>query len=177
MSKNKVSRLAFIVFMGMTFLLTGCGKRLPEEDAYRFYNLIQVGQTRSEVEAALEVIPEESNNEFTYVNEDTGFGVTITYDASNKVTSKIIYNADEDKIIRYNESEVNEDQKASIVQGMTYEEVTKILGSEGLEIGTLENPLDKTTPIYVMMWMNKDKTGYFISFVGKKGTVSVVEYY
>lgn len=177
MLKKKIYTIAFVVVIGMAFSLIGCGKQLPEENAYRFYNLIQVGQTRSEVEAALGVTPEESNGEFTYVNEDTGFGVTITYDASNKVTSKAIYNADEDKVLRYNESEVSIHQKDSITQGMTYEEVTKILGSEGLEIGTIENPLDKTTPIYVMIWINEDKTGYFISFVGKKGTVSTVEYY
>lgn len=178
MSKNKVFLLAFVVVLvGMTFSLTGCGKQLPEEDAYRFYNLIQVGQTRTEVEAALGVIPEESNSEFNYINEDNGFGVTIAYDANNKVTSKTIYNADEDKFLRYNKSEVSADQKASITQGMTYKQVTDILGSEGLEVSTLENPLDKTTPIYVMIWLNKDKTGYFISFVGKKGTVATVEYY
>lgn len=60
---------------------------------------------------------------------------------------------------------------------MTYDEVKGILGGEGLEIISRANLGDTTKPINVMILFNDDQTGFYITFIGDKGTVQSVKYW
>jgi len=93
------------------------------------------------------------------------------------VIMKTLYNADESKLMALSNATVTEDQLASITKGMTYEEVKGILGGDGIEIISMANPLDKTNPINVMIWFNDDETGFYVTFIGDKGTVQSVKYW
>lgn len=169
--------LAATFMISIMVLFSGCGERLSVAEVYNFYNLTQLYQTQSEVEATLGVEPVVEDKDYTYLDEKTQFGVTVNYDDSGKVVSKMLYSENDDNYLKLNRSDVSEDQKSSITQGMTYEEVKTILGGEGIEMGSYDNPLDKSKPLYLMGWLNSDKTGIYVSFVGKNGTVFTVDFY
>lgn len=182
MSKNKANYLVFyIVFcLGMVFVLSGCGGSATKEsnsDPYNFYNQVQLGQPKSEVDAALSVKPETKEGTFVYKDNKTDFGVVVNYDASDLVSMKTLYHADEKQIMALSHAKVTEDQLGSITEGMSYEEVKTILGSDGLEIIRLANPVDPNTPTSMMIWFNDDQTGFYIAFAGEKGTVQSVKFW
>lgn len=183
MYKNKLMRplLAVIFFLGLVVMFSGCTntatKNESSNDPYNFYNKVQVNQLKSEVDTALGVAPKEKDGAFIYTDKNTDFGVTINYDTSDRVSLKTLYNADESKMMALSNSKVTEDQLASITEGMTYEEVKAILGGDGKELLSRANPLDKNNPINVMIWFNDDETGFYVTFIGEKGTVKSVKYW
>ena len=182
MFKNNVNYLVFyIVFcLGMVLVLSGCGGSAIKEansDPFNFYNQVQLGQPKSEVDATLSIKPEEKEGTFIYKDDKTGFGVAINYDASNLVSMKTLYHADEKQIMALSHAKVTEDQLTSITKGITYEEVKTILGSDGLEIIRLANPVDPNTPVSTMIWFNDDQTGIYVTFSGEKGTVISAKYW
>jgi len=173
--------LAILFFLGLVVLVSGCSNTTTEKsvnnDPLNFYNKIQLSELKSDVDAALGVVPEEKDGTFTYTDKSTGFGIIVSYDSGKSVIMKTVYNADESKIMALGNATVTEDQLASITQGMTYEEVKGILGGEGIEIISMANPMDKNKPVNVMIWFNDDETGFYITFVGDKGTVQSVKYW
>lgn len=185
MRKNKITvfLLCSLVCLGLVFILAGCGGSGSNEaangskDPFYFYNQVQLGQPKSEVDAALGVKPEEKEGTFLYTDDSSGFGVVVTYDASDMVSMKTVNHDDDTKVMDLSDAKVTEDQLASISKGMTYDEVKSILGSEGLEIIRLTNPVDPNTPATTMIWFNDDHTGFYIVFAGEKGTVLSVKYW
>ncbi|HEY5556541.1 hypothetical protein [Acetobacterium sp.] len=174
--------LAILFFFGLVFLVPGCSNTTTTEksvnnDPLNFYNKIQLSELKSEVDAALGVVPEEKDGTFTYTDKSTGFGIIVSYDSGNSVIMKTLYTADESEIMALSNAKVTEDQLASITKGMTYEEVKGILGGEGIEIISMANPMDKNNPINVMIWFNDDETGFYVTFIGDKGTVQSVKYW
>lgn len=111
------------------------------------------------------------------MDKDSGFGVQVSFDASDIVSMKAIYHPDESKIAALSGADVTKEKGAGITEGMTYDEVKNLLSSEGLEVVQAANPADPNTPVVMMIWFNKNATGYYIAFVGEKGTVSSINYY
>ena len=183
MLKSKFSRglIAIVLCLGLALVFSGCAgsssKDTASTDPFNFYNQVQLGDTKTAVDKALGVTPEETDGAFTYKDPNSGFGITVNYDAGDMVSMKMIYNADDTKIMDLSNAKVNEDQGASITEGMTYEAVKGILGSEGTEIIRLANPVDVNTPTSMMIWFNKDHTGFYIAFAGEKGTVQSVKFW
>lgn len=183
MSKNKLNRsfLAVVFFLGLLVMFSGCSNTATEKasnsDPFNFYNKVQLSQLKSEVNTALGVVPEEKDGAFIYKDANTGYGVLVNYDSSDMVSMKTLYHADESKIMALSNAKVTEDQLASISKGMTYEEVKAILGGEGIEVVSTANPIDKNNPINVMIWFNDDETGFYVTFIGNKGTVQSVKYW
>lgn len=180
---NKSSRLALfmILCLSLMVLFTGCSssgtKDTANSDPYKFYDKVTMGQTKSDVDKLLGVTPEEQDGTFIYVDKDSGFGVQVSFDASDIVSMKAIYHPDESKIAALSGADVTKEKGAGITEGMTYDEVKNLLGSEGLEVVQAANPADPNTPVVMMIWFNKNATGYYIAFVGEKGTVSSINYY
>lgn len=173
--------LAIIFFLGLVILFPGCSNTATEKsgnsDPLTFYNKIQISELKSDVDNVLGVIPTEKDGTFTYKDNRNGFGVVINYDSGNRVLLKTVYNADESNVMALSNATVAENQLASITPGMTYEEVKGILGGEGTEVVSMANPMDKNNPINVMIWFNDDGTGFYITFVGDKGTVQSAKYW
>jgi hypothetical protein len=72
---------------------------------------------------------------------------------------------------------VTEEQGSSITEGMSYDDVVSLLGTEGIEIIQMVNPSDMDKPIHMMIWFNEDNTGLYVTFLGEKGLVLSVNYY
>jgi len=125
----------------------------------------------------LGVKPLEKDESYIYMDADTDFGVQVSYDAADLVSMKILNNEDDSQVMALSDASVSENQLESIKEGLTYEEVTSILGSEGMEIIRVANIVDPNTPTIMMIWFNDDQTGFYIPFFGEKGTVQSVKYW
>jgi|GEM_PF-3080228 len=73
--------LAILFFLGLVVLVSGCSNTTSEKsvnnDPFNFYNKIQLSELKSDVDAALGVVPEEKVGTFTYTDNNTGFGIII----------------------------------------------------------------------------------------------------
>lgn len=170
-----------ILILGLAVILSGCNGGGTKNEAVNkpdyFYNQIELGMAKSQVESALGVTSEEIDDTYVYTDQQTGFGVQISYDASDLVISKILYHEDDSKVMGLSDANVSEDQLNSITEGMSYDEVKGILGSEGTEMIQMTNPVDPNNPIVMMIWFNDDQTGFYVTFAGIKGTVKSVKFW
>lgn len=168
-----------LLILGMLLMLGGCSgtKNETANNPDYFYSQVQLGMAKSQVESALGVTPEQIDDTFVYTDEQTGFGVQISYDVSDLVVSKILHHENDSEVMGLSDASVTEDQMASITEGMPYEEVKGILGSEGTEMIQMTNPVDPNNPIVMMIWFNDDQTGYYITFLGHQGTVKSVKFW
>lgn len=196
MVKTKLYRilLGVVVILGMVFWVSGCTPAEPKaadesskpeqtqttendtaqtDGIFKFYNLVELDQTRIVVAKNLGVTPEvKSDGDEYYKDEATGYGVMVGYDENNKVITKAVMPAEKaEKLIAMNPTLVTADQVAGITPGMTYAEVTKIMGSDGIEMVYGINSLDKTALVIGMVWFNPDLSTAIVYLNGPKGTV------
>ncbi|MEL7662372.1 hypothetical protein [Acetobacterium wieringae] len=157
--------IGFVLLCSLV-LLTGCGQPAGQKDSSDqadgqttekestdqaddnisdFFNKVQIGQTKAEVDAALGVTPTSPvEGAFDYVDEN-GNGVTVIFmerslgDGSPKValskkligTEKYITEATDDQ-------RITAEQAEKITEGMTYDEVKGILGQDGFVVSETE---------------------------------------
>lgn len=179
MKKRGLIKFCLVLMFSLLFL-TGCNQETgsrPASDPFDFYNRVELGELKEAVEADLGVTGVLSDGTYQYVDEATGFGVMVVYDSGNAVNMKTIYNADETKIMALSDAQVSEEQVANITEGMSYEDVVGILGTDGVEIIQMVNPSDIEKPIHMMIWFNDDNTGLYVTFLGEKGLVLSVNFY
>ncbi|WKY45788.1 hypothetical protein Q5O14_06730 [Eubacteriaceae bacterium ES2] len=178
MKRKSFFKIVIYVVITLSFLtLTACSQQSALSDPFDFYNRVELGETKDQVEADLGVTGVLSDGTYQYVDEATGFGVMVVYDSGNTVNMKTIYNADETEIMALSDAVVTEEQGNSITEGMSYDDVVSLLGTEGIEIIQMVNPSDMDKPIHMMIWFNQDNTGLYVTFLGEKGLVLSVNYY
>lgn len=182
LKKRKILFLfSMILILGLAVMLSGCNGSGTKNEAVNkpdyFYSQIELGMAKDQVETTLGVTPEEIDDTYVYTDEQTGFGVQISYDASDLVISKILYHENDSEVMGLSDASVTEDQLPSITEGMTYDEVKQILGTEGTEMIQMSNPVDPNNPIVMMIWFNDDQTGFYVTFLGHQGTVKSVKFW
>ena len=171
---NKL-KLYLVMGMGIKLLLVlvGCGgntksgstvsqPNVSRDAVYEFYDKVQFDQTKEQVDAILGVIPTESTqlkNSFTYVNEDTSFGVSVLFDEENGLaTSKTLFYSMTEDLAFLTKKAVTEELAESIPNGSTYDEVKNILGGEGTETSATQIPFEDNKVSYIRIWVNQDGT-------------------
>ena len=115
------------------------------ENVSDFFNKVQIGQTKAEVDAALGVTPTSPvEGAFDYVDEN-GNGVTVIFmerslgDGSPKVAlSKKLIGTEKYIIAATDDQRITEEQAEKIIEGMTYDEVKSILGQDGIVVSEAE---------------------------------------
>lgn len=153
MMRFKGFALSVLLISLISLLFSGCGQSggssssdgssdaESQGDPYALYNKVEMGQTKEEVDAALGVTPEELTSDiYVYTDEDgysvsVGFSTILSDSDTNEALTKMIYGT---KTAEYmnaigKENEITEEQASQITQGMTYDEVKTILGSDGIE--------------------------------------------
>lgn len=186
--------LGGVVILGMVFGMSGCtpsepkstDKSTKQEDTqtaesdtaktdkiFKFYNAVKLEQTRDEVAKNLGVTPEiKSDGSEYFKDETTGYGVAVGYDENGKVITKALIPPEKGaELVAMNPTPVTAEQVASITPGMTYAEVTKIMGSDGVEVVYGINSVDKTSQISGVAWFNPDLSTAIVYLNGPKGTV------
>jgi hypothetical protein len=171
MNKLKVSLIIGIGVL-LAVVLAGCGgstssgstagqSNVSRDTVYEFYDKVQLDQTKEQVDAELGVIPTESTqlkNSFTYVNDDTSFGVSVLFDENGMATSKTLFYSMTEELAFLTTKAVTEEQAESIPDGATYDEVKNILGGEGTETSATQIPFEDNKVSYIRVWVNQDGT-------------------
>jgi hypothetical protein len=88
-----------------------------------------------------------------------------------------LYHEDDSEIMGLSDASVSEEQMANIIEGMPYNKVKSLLGSDGTEIIEMANPVDVNNPIIMKIWFNDDQTGFYVTFLGHQGTVKSVKFW
>jgi len=176
MVKLKFPALALIIVLVFS-LACGCSSSHVKEDTvFDFYNKVQMEQKKEDVDTALGVNGKEStmlDNCYDYINQDTGYGVSILYGDENQVTSKtLLYNSDEELASLCNKK-VTQKQADSITEKMTYEEIKDLLGGDGIQINSTQIPFDDNKASFIYIWVNKDGSKLQVVF-GTDGTNSTI---
>lgn len=168
---QKVKLLAMAI-IGMLLVITvaGCGGNKEgsssgsqssgsRETVFEFYDKVQLDQTKEQVDAELGVTPSESRqmeNIFVYVNEDTGFGVSVLFNEAGLATSKTLFYPTVEELAFLTTKKVTEEQADSIPDGATYDDVKSILGGDGIETSATQIPFEDNKVSYIRIWVNPD---------------------
>lgn len=178
-----MNRLKLSLVMGiigiLVLVLAGCGgnansdgsvgqSNLTRDTVYQFYDKVQLDQSKEQVDAELGVIPTESTqmgNIFVYVNDDTGFGVSVMYDEKGIATSKTLFYSMTKDLAFLTTKAVTKEQAESIPEGATYDEVKNILGGEGTETSVTQIPFEDNKLSHIRVWINQDGTMLQVVFL------------
>lgn len=168
-------KLSLIIGIGMllALVLAGCSggtdsgstsgqSNVSKDTVYEFYDKVQLDQTKEQVDAELGVTPTESTqmeNIYTYVNDDTGFGVSVLFDENAIATSKTLFYSMTEELAFLTTKPVTKEQAESIPDGATYDEVKNILGGAGTETSATKMiPFEDDKVSYIRVWVNQDGT-------------------
>lgn len=189
-----MKRLKLSIVMGIAATLilvqTGCGgsenggsatgqSDLSRDTVYEFYDAVELDQTKAEVDAKLRVTPTESaqmGNIFTYVNEDSGFGVSVMFDENGIATSKTLFYSMTKDLAFLTKKAVTKEQAENIPDGATYDDVKNMLGGDGTETSVTQIPFEDNKLSYIRVWINPDGTMLQVVFL-TDGTIGKVMFF
>lgn len=188
--------IGFILLCSL-LLLSGCGQPAGQKDSSDqtagqttkkestdqaaenvsdFFNKVQIGQTKAEVDAALGVTPTSPvEGAFDYLDENSN-GVTVIFmerslgDGSPKVAlSKKLIGAEKYITETPDDQRITEEQADKIIEGMTYDEVKTILGQPGIVVSEAEGTAGAiTTERY---WIKPGLASMLsVTFAGRGGS-------
>ena len=201
MLKKKWFRILMVsvLVLGMTGFVFGCSSggsaekktdttvsgspsTIPEvgkdNAIYNFYNKVQINQAKADIQAALGVEPQvDADGSYVYLDPSTGYAVNVFYSAGDLATTKVMIPAPGgSEMVALSNSNVTESQVASITEGMTYDEVQKILGGQGLELFRMVHPAQKNTQVIGLAWINSDWSMINVNFDSSTGKVISAEF-
>lgn len=130
-----------------------------KDTVFEFYDKVQLDQTKAQVDTELGVTPQASTqmeNIFVYVNEDTGFGVSVMYNENGLATSKTLFYPNVEDLAFLTPKAVTQEQADSIPDGATYDEIKTILGEDGIETDATQIAFNDNKVSYIRIWANKD---------------------
>lgn len=198
--------LTLIVILGVLVMVSGCfpgksekseandGKATTENQTssetkaipkigqdqpfYNFYNKVTINQTKAEVDSTLGVEPEmDADGSYRYYDATTGYSVGVFYSAGNLVTTKVLIVAEGGgEWLKLSPATVAESQVPKITEGMNYDQVKTILGSDGLELTAMIYPGTKDKIVLTLVWVNLDFSSLSVTFDGETGKVLFSEY-
>lgn len=186
--------IGIAVLIGIALIIFGGAKKEVNTDPLNLYNKVVVGMTKEESEKILKVEGSAKGKGFNYVDENTGYGVTLSYDTvataaaegtaetdaeepAEVVVFKQLYVPDDTYLDGLVNANVTADQINSLKEGMPYEEIKTILGGvDGVEINSAYNKKDPANTYSVMAWINPDRSVAYLTFLGYKGTLKVFEF-
>lgn len=102
-------------------------------------------------------------NAFNYNDEDISYGVSILLNENGLVTSK--------DMAFLTANVVTQEQADKITDGMSYNEVKSLLGSEGTEINETQISFEDNKVSYTRVWVNDDDSMIQVIF-DANGTIN-----
>jgi len=186
--------IVIALVIGIVLMMFGGGKKEVSTDPLNLYSKVLVGMPKEEAEKILKVEGTAKGKGFNYIDENTGYGVTVSYDtvatdaaeattetdseeAPEVAVFKQLYVPDDTYLDALVNANVTADQVKSLKEGMPYEEVKTILGGvDGVEINSAYNKKDATNSYSVMAWINPDRSVAYLTFLGYKGSLKVFEF-
>ncbi|WKY45204.1 hypothetical protein Q5O14_03635 [Eubacteriaceae bacterium ES2] len=137
-----------------------------DQPYYNFYNQVELNMSKAEVNQRLGMEPiMEADGSYHYTDISTGYSVNVFFNVNDQVVLKaLIPPIGGGDWINLCTAAVTQSQVDGIAAGMTYQEVKKYLGGDGLlriemiETGTTDHV------IYGLVWMNSDSSYILVSF-------------
>jgi hypothetical protein len=176
---SKKAKCVMVIFLAGSLLFTGCAsstkstttdksdstsvssKAETKTNKFEMYNKVSIGMTKAQVDTAVKVTPTESTdktvvNHYIYKGNKDVFGVSVLYNEQNKAYSKTVNYKSNSDIAFLTAKPVTAEQEKKITEGMTYQEVKRILGGDGVECSITAS--DKTLSIQgvIRRWANSD---------------------
>ncbi len=149
-----------------------------DQDFYNFYHQVAINQTKADVNNTLGVEPViDADGTYTYTDPSNGYSVNVVYSASDLVTMKVLIPPSGDsEWFDLSPANVSESQVPSILEGMTYQEVKNILGTDGLEMGAMVYPGYTDKFLYMLIWLNPDLSSITVTFDSDTGKVFTADF-
>ena len=198
MTKSRIRRLILLLVLLVfsSVFMAGCGQQSTQDadgdsetgdrseavdstatldKIYAFYDKVQLGQTKAEVDTALGVTAKEPMTDVFQYTDANGNGVMIGLSSvfSQDGSSKVVFNKSVEGLEAYlitlpDDKRVTDEQAQSITQGMTYEETKAKLGGDGYELSSTQGFEGK--PEIDRVWMKKGISMITVKFSGPDGT-------
>ncbi|MDZ5724426.1 hypothetical protein [Acetobacterium sp. K1/6] len=198
MTKTRIRRLILLLVLLVfsSVFMAGCGQQSTQDadggsetgdrseavdstatldKIYAFYDKVQLGQTKAEVDTALGVTAKEPMTDVFQYTDANGNGVMIGLSSvfSQDGSSKVVFNKSVEGLEAYlitlpDDKRVTDEQAQSITQGMTYEETKAKLGGDGYELSSTQGFEGK--PEIDRVWMKKGISMITVKFSGPDGT-------
>ena len=121
---------------------------VSKETVFEYYNKVEIGMTKEKLESALGVSGKSSSQLeglFLYTNEKTSYGVSVLFDDKNSVMAKTLLYPDREN-------------------GMSYDDVKKLVGEDGIEINQTQIPFDDNKVSKIYVWVNKNDSLLQVTF-------------
>jgi outer membrane lipoprotein-sorting protein len=198
MTKSSIKRLILLLVLLVfsSVFMAGCGQQSTQDadggsetgdrseavdstatldKIYAFYDKVQLGQTKAEVDTALGVTAKEPMTDVFQYTDANGNGVMIGLSSvfSQDGSSKVVFNKSVEGLEAYlitlpDDKRVTDEQAQSITEGMTYEETKAKLGGDGYELSSTQGFEGK--PEIDRVWMKKGISMITVKFSGPDGT-------
>lgn len=140
---------------------------VSKETVFEFYNKVEIGMTKEKVDSALGVSGKHSSQLgglFDYLSEKTGYGVSVLFDDKNSVMAKTLLYPDREDIAPLFTKKFTQEQSDNIKDGMSYDDVKKLVGEDGAEINETQIAFDDNKSSYIYIWVNDDDTMLQVTF-------------
>ncbi|MDK2903933.1 MAG: hypothetical protein PWP16_6 [Eubacteriaceae bacterium] len=151
---------------------------ISNDPIYNFYNLVELNQTKEELDEILGIVPEiDDAGMYNYIDPETGYGVFVSFDTGDAVILKSLYIPQGGQaLIDLSNASVTADMVAQVTEGISFDEAVDILGSGAVELVCSKNATDENNPFYAMAWLNNDGSLAIVYFEGFKGSVDSAEF-
>ncbi|WKY45787.1 hypothetical protein Q5O14_06725 [Eubacteriaceae bacterium ES2] len=151
---------------------------ISNDPIYNFYNLVELNQTKQEIDEILGVTPEiDEAGMYNYIDPETDYGVFVSFDTGDAVILKSLFiPVGGQALIDLSSASVTAEMVAQVTEGISYDESVDILGSGAVELVCSKNAADPDNPFYAMAWLNNDGSLAIVYFEGFKGSVDSAEF-
>jgi hypothetical protein len=162
---------------------TPAPQAITSTDVLKYYKAVTLGMTKDEVAQATGLTAETAKGEydpegaFNYADAE-GYGVYVLFNDSNKAYSKTVLNRNYARdIAPLTVKPVTEDQCGQITDGMSREDVVKLLGGDGVELSSTAAKIETVENIGpILYWANSDGSIIQVVFL-PDGTVGNAMYF
>ena len=140
---------------------------VSKETVFEYYNKVEIGMTKEKVDSALGVSGKSSSQLeglFLYTNEKTSYGVSVLFDDKNSVMAKTLLYPDREDIAPLCTKKFTQEQSDSIKNGMSYDDVKKLVGEDGIEINQTQIPFDDDKVSKIFVWVNNNDSLLQVTF-------------
>jgi predicted transcriptional regulator len=164
MSQIKNISAIALSFIILILGLCGCGKTVSntQETVFHLYNQVNLSMTKQAVDKATGVKPvaETSQyalkNTFNYTDDNGIYGVCVVYNDEMKVFAKTVIYDFHSALAPFTKKPVTKDEVSKIKNDMSYSDVVKILGGNGIECNKIAASSDFKTFGLIRRWGNSD---------------------
>ncbi|HEY5556714.1 hypothetical protein [Acetobacterium sp.] len=192
-SNLKTLGLVIVTLVCLIGLLAGCGqgststkddtntKEDPQkkEAMYNLYNKVELKQTKEQVDTELGVTPTELSTDIYDYADKSGYGVSVGFSSimaadntTKEVITKRLSGWEKYLTTAPDADRITDEQAARITEGMTFDEVKSILGTEGFELSRTQNY--QSAPAIERIWIKKGLASMMsVTFSGPEGTDKV----